>query len=139
MKNMENMVKEFNCAKEITDEMIVRNAHRCMDLNVGMEAISNLREKAKHCKSIKEYTAFFDSLGITAEESENSIIIHLNKTQCTCPMVSLLTIDKQRLCDCTKEREKYMWSEVFDREIDIQIVESFLRGGNDCVLKLIFN
>lgn len=41
------------------------------------------------------------------------------------------------LCYCTQGHEKAMWSELFDREIDAEIVESLQRNGNDCVIKLL--
>ena len=66
------------------------------------------------------------------------MIMHLHKKECTCPMSSKLNMDKRRLCDCTKEHERLTWSEFFGKKLECKIVESFHRGGNDCVIELIF-
>ena len=40
------------------------------------------------------------------------------------------------LCHCTLGHERAMWSIVFGKQINVEIIESFQRGGNDCVTKI---
>ncbi len=48
-----------------------------------------------------------------------------------------LTVKNPMLCNCILGHEKAMWSIVFGKQVDAKIVESFLRGGKDCVIKII--
>ncbi len=135
---MQKIIEQFNKAEKITDEMIESASNRCIEKNFEADSIIHLKELAGNCETKADYLNFFKNvLKLNVEESEGGIILHLNKTECTCPMASELTIDKRRLCDCTKTREKYVWSQVLGRDIDVQIVESFWRGGTDCVIEII--
>lgn len=135
---MEKIIEKFNGAKEVTDELIKNSSCRCIEKNNALEGILKLKDMANNCKTKLDYINFFKNiLKLDAQESEKGIIIHLNKTKCTCPIASKLNIDKSRLCDCTKEHEKYLWSQFFGKEIDVKILESFWRGGNDCVMEII--
>ncbi len=72
---------------------------------------------------------------MNVEDVSNGIIIHYGKQSCTYPMS--LTVKNPMLCNCTLGHEKAMWSIVFGKQVDAKIVESFLRGGKDCVIKII--
>ena len=41
------------------------------------------------------------------------------------------------LCNCTFGHEKAMWSSIFGKQVDAEIIDCFQRGGNDCVVKII--
>lgn len=72
------------------------------------------------------------------EEAEDGIVMHLGKTECSCPMTMDLSQNTDMLCECTKDHEKAVWSAFFGRPVEVEIVESFLRRGDDCVIKIIF-
>lgn len=136
---MHQMIETFHSAKEISDELILRCSDRCIEKNSATEGILKLKELAKDCETKADYINFFaNTLRLNAIESERGIVLHLGKKMCTCPMASELQIDRSRLCDCTKEHEKKMWSLFFGVPIDIEILESFWRGGSDCVLEIVF-
>lgn len=42
------------------------------------------------------------------------------------------------LCECTRGHEKAVWSAFFGNPVEVEIVESYSRGGNDCVIKIKF-
>lgn len=135
---MKEIIEKFNKSEEITDEMITSASNRCIEKNFEPDSIIHLKELAANCETKTDYLNFFkNELKLDVEESERGIILHLHKTECTCPMAPELTIDKRNLCNCTKAREKYVWGQVLDREIDVQIVESFWRGGTDCVIEIL--
>ena len=52
-------------------------------------------------------------------------------------MASEITENAEALCYCTQGHEKSMWREFFGREIEAQMIETILRGGDDCIVKLI--
>lgn len=135
---MDQMIEMFNATKEVSDELILRCSNLCIEKNNVAEGILRLKELANKCETKTDYIDFFvNILGLKAVESERGIVLHLGKKMCTCPMVAELKIDRSRLCDCTKEREKKMWSLFFGRPIGIEILESFWRNGSDCVLEVI--
>lgn len=41
------------------------------------------------------------------------------------------------LCNGTLGHEKAMWSIIFGKQVDAEIIDSFQRGGNDCVVKIL--
>lgn len=66
-------------------------------------------------------------LPVKIEEVGDGIVMRLGKKSCTCPIASTINESKEMLCHCTCGHEK---------AVDIEIVESFLRGGTDCVIKI---
>lgn len=108
---------------------------KCAKLNGHLEGATKLREMADNCHSRTDYVAFFSNvLHIRATEAEDGIILYLGKPHCTCPMAS--HVSGSSLCNCTKGHEKAVWSKFFGKSIDVEIMESWQRGGSDCVIKL---
>ena len=101
----------------------------------GMEA---LRERAVGCKTRADYVAFLSrTMPVQVEDAGDGIVMRLGKKECTCPMASAIHANKEMLCHCTCGHEKAAWSVFFGRPVDVEIVESFLRGGKDCVIKIL--
>lgn len=108
----------------------------CAIQNGHMEGMKPLKEIARACTTRAECAAFMqETFPFEVQEVSDGIIIRFHKADCTCPMAPEVT--NPMLCYCTQGHEKAMWSELFGREIDAEIVESFQRGGKDCVIKLL--
>ncbi len=102
-----------------------------------IDGIILLRDTSSYCKSRSDYVEFLNkSMSLTVTESADGIIIHFGKTRCTCEAAEEISKNKDMLCECSKEHEKTVWSAFFGRPVDVEIVESILRGGRDCVLKI---
>lgn len=102
----------------------------------GME---QLRQAAAHCKTRADYAAFLnDLMPVRIEEVADGIVMHLGKTECSCPMAKELTKNAEVLCECTRGHEIATWSAFFGKPVEVEILESILRGGNDCVIKIQF-
>ena len=100
--------------------------------------ILQLKASASSCRTMADYADFLrKTMPVRIEEAEDGIILHLGKTSCSCPMAAELTKNTDILCECTKGHEKAVWSAFFGKPVEIEIVESFLRGGNDCVIKIL--
>ena len=135
---MDEIINKINEAGEVTDELAIKSATDCIDRNDQYFDILKIKKMASYSSKKSDYVDFFrDLLNLNVEESEKGIIIHLNKTECDCPMAPQLNVDKSKLCNCTKEHEKQLWSEFFGNDVDVEILESFNRGGNDCVIEII--
>ena len=96
-----------------------------------------LREKASHCVTRTDYVKFLnETLPVRFTEVDDGIEMHLGKTECSCPISKLITRNREMLCHCTQGEDRAVWSTFFGKPVDVEIVESFLRGGNDCVIKI---
>ena len=99
--------------------------------------MEKLRQAAAYCKSYSDYVAFLNEmLPIHIEEVEDGIVMRLNKTKCSCPIAKELRKNADMLCECTRGHEIVTWSAFFGKSVEIEIVESILRGGNNCVIKI---
>ncbi len=99
--------------------------------------MKQLKAAAAECKTRVDYIAFLRKvMPITIIEAEDGIIMHLGKKGCSCPMISEISQNTDMLCECTRGHEKSVWSEFFGKPVEVEIVESFLRGGSDCVIKI---
>lgn len=100
-------------------------------------SMEQLRQAAAHCKTRADYAKFLDELmPVRIEAVEDGIVMYLGKTECSCPMAKELTKNTDMLCECTRGHEILTWSTFFGKPVDIEIVESILRGGKDCVIKI---
>lgn len=128
----------LSCVQEDVPEDIrlIEHCGKCCASDSGhLEGAAAMKKLAEGCKTRSDYAAFMRGhFPFEVEEQEDGIIIHYGKTECTCKMAP--GVSNSALCNCTLGHEKAMWSIVFDREIDAEIVESFQRRGNDCVLKI---
>lgn len=140
---MENQISWINdllkTAEENTSPEAVRmieNCGRgCAERNGHITGITPLKEAAAACKSQSDIAAFLKTtFPFDVENEEDGIIIRFHKEKCTCPMAP--EVSNPMLCNCTLGHEKAMWSELFGRPVEAEIVESFQRGGKDCEFKL---
>ncbi len=63
--------------------------------------------------------------------------MRLGKQECSCPLAPDIKRNADMLCECTRGSDKATWSVFFGKPVDVEIVESFLRGGKDCVIKIL--
>ena len=116
--------------------LIARCGEGCARRKGVFAAMDALREQAKGCTTKEDYATFLcKSLHLDAVIDDEGIVLRLHKTACSCPMYP--AVQSPMLCECTRGHERSSWSRFFGKEIDVRIEESFLRGGNDCVVKLI--
>lgn len=102
------------------------------------KSIVRLKAAASNCTTRADYVTFLNgALPITVIEAEDGIIMHLGKEKCSCPMAAELSKNTDMLCECTRGHEIAVWSTFFGKPVDVMIEESLLRGGNDCVLKIL--
>ena len=100
-----------------------------------IEGILRLREEAKGCETTQDYIRFLkEHMGAAIEERPDGFVMALGKSACGCPMAP--EVAGPALCDCTCGHEKAMWSAFFGKTVDVEVVESLLRGGKDCVIRV---
>ena len=129
-----HLLKEVDeTPNEKTLELIEHCGKGCAIRQDAIGGIKQLKESYKG-KTRTEHVEFFKSLGIDATEEDDGILLKLGKTECTCPMAP--EVNNPALCNCTLGHEKYVWGEFFGKEIDVELVETILREGDDCVIKI---
>ena len=127
--------KEANHPQAI--EMVACCGKGCAMRKNAPANMEQLRQAAAHCKTRADYAAFLnDLMPVRIEEAQDGIVMHLGKTECSCPIAKELTKNTDMLCECTKGHEVATWSAFFGRPVEIEIVESILRGGEDCIIKI---
>ena len=108
----------------------------CAEREGHIAGMAPLKEAAGACSTHAERYAFMceNFPFFDVEDAGDGIVIHFHKEACTCPMAP--EVGSPILCHCTLGHEKAMWGEVFGISVEAEIVESFQRGGKDCVVKL---
>lgn len=116
-------------------ELLTSCGKACGQRKGWIDGMSQMHECAKECKTRKEYVEFMNkAIGPMFEEAEDGIIQHLGNERCNCPMAE--KIRHPMLCHCTQGNSKAMWSAFFGKPVDIEIIETVLRGGKECVFKI---
>lgn len=109
----------------------------CADRKNAENGMLRLKAAASKCKTRADYAAFLnEAMPVTITEAQDGIIMHLGKSKCSCPMASEISQNSDMLCECTRGHEKAVWSVFFGKPVEAEIMESYLRGGNDCVIKI---
>jgi hypothetical protein len=56
---------------------------------------------------------------------------------CVCPLVKVLSIEPSaNHCLCTLNHLKHVYENGLGRPVEVELVETYLRGGNSCTIKM---
>lgn len=142
MSNYAEWIEDMlGAAKEAQNPIAVHMIECC---GKGCAARRNMEEQllqmkaaAANCKTRADYVAFLnENMPLTVTEAEDGIILYLGKDKCSCPIRSGISKNTDMLCECTRGYEKAIWSTFFGKPVEVEIVESILRGGKDCATKI---
>ena len=127
-----------NSDDQMSIEVINACGTGCATRSGADEALRKLGERVSECHTRSGYVAFMKEMfPFSIEEAEDGIILHLGKAECTCPISKGISRNADMLCECTRSHERYTWSLFFGRPVEVEIEESILRGGDDCVIRII--
>lgn len=137
---IEDMLGAVKESKDPTAVCMIECCGKACAARRNAEAvILQLKVGASECKTRVDYVAFLNkNMPITVTETEDGILIHFKKKECSCPIAADISQYTDMLCECTKGYEKAIWSIFFGKPVEVEIIESLLRGGNDCVIKIKF-
>ena len=115
---------------------LIEQCGRCCSIRKGYAVgMKKLREAASWCKTSSDYVRFLKAhVSDRVTEDVDGILIPLGKEKCTCPMAK--DVSSPMLCCCTQGSNRETWSEFFGRDVRVEMAETFMRGGHDCVIKL---
>lgn len=136
-ENIKETAEEIN-KKEFNLEMIEKSANNCYKRNYTNIDINKYKKYTKRLKNKSDYIGFINEiLKIEASASDDGIILKYNREKCICPLIDLINIDKEKICDCMIKKEEIFFSKIFDKNVKINLIESLNRSGNDCKIELI--
>ena len=116
-------------------DLIERCGRACSARKGHAEGMKKLKEAASWCKTRSDYVKFLkEHISDKITEEPDGIRIPLGKPKCTCPLA--VDIQSPMLCCCTQGSNKETWSVLFGPDVRVEMVETFMRGGNDCVIKI---
>ena len=81
--------------------------------------------------------------GAECTPEENGFIVSYNRGRgCDCALVRDLAQDghvvSTAICNCTLGFHETYWSTMFDRPVSVELLETFLRGGDCCSQRITF-
>lgn len=118
-----------------TEELLCQCGRSCARRKGHLDNIAKIKPLAAGCKTRRDYVGFLNkSMPVTFVEEEDGIVFHLGNEHCHCPMVEL--VKNPALCHCTQGSNRATWSEFFGKPVEVDIVETILRGGKECVFKI---
>ena len=69
----------------------------------------------------------------------NGFILTYNRGKgCDCALVNGGYVNSPVFCNCTLGFHETVWNSMFKRTVTVELMETFLRGGNCCSQKIIF-
>lgn len=120
-----------------TARMIENCGKYCAERAGTVELMRILRAEAKGLESRTELLEFLaEKTPIRFEAEEGGFITHLDNCECNCKMLPELSRNSEVLCSCTKGYQAAMWEEFFGKPVEVEIVETLLRGGRECVFRV---
>ena len=138
---VEWIIDLLECAKDSNSNdvkcLLEKCGEKCALRKNHVRGMKQLKQLAVSCKTRADYVEFLNNhIPAPAKfvEEKDGIVLHLGKKQCDCPMYP--EVSNPELCNCTNGSNIATWSEFFGKPVKIDIIESHLRGGKDCVLKI---
>ncbi len=131
------LIAANNNSNPDTIKMLEKCGEQCAVRKNAIAFFSNLSKETTNFQTRAEYVNFLrEKMQLNITEESDGIVMRLGKTHCTCPMMQNMSGNLSALCNCTCGHEKACWSVFFGKPVEVEIVESYLRGGNDCVIKI---
>ena len=139
---LKTLFEEFN-DYENTDEVqrIMKKCGSNCAKDCGMhEIVAKMKEEIRDISDFTEVLATIKSnLGEGFEVVEGGFIAEFGDGKCVCPLVSGQYINSPVLCNCTRGFNESVWSNFFDRPVKVELLQTVLRGGNTCKIKVLID
>ncbi|AGF56137.1 hypothetical protein B0P06_005603 [Clostridium saccharoperbutylacetonicum] len=93
-------------------------------------------------KKTKNYSEFFKILNdkilaVAAFEIEENKVYELKYNRCLCDLHTKGYVNTGSLCECSKQSLLYNLNSIFpNNRIQVILVDSILKGGKECVLRI---
>ncbi len=58
------------------------------------------------------------------------------RTECFCPLVSVSGGTPEVACTCSLGWQRHTWKTILQKDVEVELVESVLRGGKKCAFRI---
>ena len=132
IENSENRDVCINLIKSCGSNCAKRNVLSRM---TGMKAkISELSDMDEITKVINQHT------GAECIPAIGGFIITYNRGKgCDCQLVCTGYVASPVFCNCTQGFHETVWGTIFEKPVTVELLETFLQGGNCCSYKITIN
>jgi len=138
---LEDLMAGMACSgnQEACLDLLKKCGGSCARRNVLPELMS-LKEELAGVSDMKKVTDLIHSrTGAECIPETNGFTLIYNRGKgCDCALVGEGYISSPIFCSCTMGFHETVWSTVFDRPVKVELLETFLRGGNCCSQKITF-
>ena len=112
----------------------------CGDYELGYMALQGLKIPSPDIDAFLEAhekgenTASGGQSKVTREGNTTALVV---KGGCVCPLVKVLNIEPTpNHCLCTLNHLKHVYETGLNRPVKVELIETYLRGGNSCTIKI---
>ena len=102
------------------------------------QGMGGLKEELAGVERIEEIARIISRhTGAECVPEEDGFLLTYNRGKgCDCSIVRAGYVHSPVFCNCTLGFHQKVWSTIFERPVRVELVETFLRGGNCCSQKV---
>ena len=137
---LNDLLDETNQNKNLVD-LLKSCGEKCAKRN-GFPNVVNLRAEISGLQTMEEISRVIckhTGTGVECTPFSNGFIYIDNNKDCICPIVKGGYVISTIFCNCTLGYHEFIWSEVFEKPITVELLSSFLNGGKCCSVKIYTN
>ncbi|MCP4163381.1 MAG: hypothetical protein GY760_25260 [Deltaproteobacteria bacterium] len=136
IKHWINVVLEDTDNKSILD----KTGADCCKTHGFIERAMKIRDSVNDKNNISELISMFKKKVFSTYDlnmlNDREIFLDYKFSSCICPMVTKGVTDNSALCNCTKGFTTALFSTLLNKEIEVELLETVLKGGKSCKQKI---
>lgn len=136
---LEDLLGEIssNENQEICQGLLKKCGGRCAERN-ALPGMGGLKEELAGVERMEEIARIISRYtGAECVPEEDGFLLTYNRGKgCDCSIVRAGYVHSPVFCNCTLGFHQKVWSTIFERPVRVELVETFLRGGNCCSQKV---
>lgn len=129
------IIEELEKHGEIGKDILRTCGRGCFDLSGMAEGLKGYEAELANITNIEELVdllnkTIFNKYKVSVDN--DNILIDYGLNQCMCPIVMDGEITNSFMCNCSCGFTKELFSTIFGKEVEVEIVESVLSGADSC-------
>lgn len=136
---LEDLLGEIssNENQEVCQGLLKKCGGRCAERN-ALPGMGGLKEELAGIEDMEEIACIISRhTGAECVPEEDGFLLTYNRGKgCDCSIVRAGYVHSPVFCNCTLGFHQKVWSTIFERPVRVELVETFLRGGNCCSQKV---
>lgn len=136
---LEDLLGEIssNENQKVCQGLLKKCGGRCAERN-ALPGMGGLKEELAGIEDMEEIACIISChTGAECVPEEDGFLLTYNRGNgCDCSIVRAGYVHSPVFCNCTLGFHQKVWSTIFERPVRVELVETFLRGGNCCSQKV---